>query len=91
MPQYLTKEQKEQIFKDFGGAEGNTGSTEAQIALFTHRIKGLSAHLQENHKDHSSRRSLLRLVGKRRKLLRYLANKDINKYREILQTLGIRK
>lgn len=91
MPQYLTKEQKEQIFKDFGGAEGNTGSTEAQIALFTHRIKGLSEHLQSNHKDHSSRRSLLRLVGKRRKLLRYLANKDINKYREILQTLGIRK
>ncbi len=91
MPQYLTKEQKENIFKDFGGDTKNSGSTEGQIALFTHRIKGLSDHLQSNKKDHSSRRSLLRLVGKRRKLLKYLAHKDINKYREILQTLGIRK
>ncbi len=91
MPQYLTKEQKENIFKEFGGSGANSGSTEGQIALFTARIKGLSDHLQENNKDHSSRRSLLRLVGKRRKLLKYLANKDINKYREILKALNIRK
>ncbi len=91
MSAYLTKEQKENIFKEFGGAEKNSGSVEGQIALFTERIKGLSEHLQQNQKDHSCRRSLLRLVGKRRKLLRYLSHKDINKYREILQTLGIRK
>ncbi|MCL4169248.1 UNVERIFIED_CONTAM: hypothetical protein GTU68_051460 [Idotea baltica] len=91
MPQYLTKEQKENIFKEHGGAAANSGSVEGQIALFTERIKGLSEHLQENQKDHSCRRSLLRLVGKRRKLLKYLGKKDINKYREILQTLGIRK
>jgi len=91
MPQYLKKEEIESIFNEFGGGATNTGSTEGQIALFTHRIKGLSDHLQENKKDHSSRRSLLRLVGKRRKLLKYLAQKDINKYREILQTLSIRK
>ena len=91
MPQYLTKEQKENIFKEFGGAAENSGSVEGQIALFTERIKGLSEHLQRNHKDHSCRRSLLRLVGKRRKLLKYLSSKDINKYREILENLGIRK
>ena len=91
MPQYLSKEQKENIFKEFGGSDKNSGSVEGQIALFTERIKGLSEHLHQNQKDHSCRRSLLRLVGKRRKLLRYLSQKDITKYREILQTLGIRK
>ena len=91
MSAYLTKEQTQNIFKEFGGNEANSGSVEGQIALFTERIKGLSAHLQENQKDHSCRRSLLRLVGKRRKLLRYLSHKDINKYRELIQTLGIRK
>ena len=91
MPAYLSKEQTENIFKEYGGGEKNSGSVEGQIALFTYRIKGLSDHLQINHKDHSCRRSLLRLVGKRRKLLRYLSHKDINKYRELLQTLGIRK
>ena len=91
MAEYLTSEQKKEIFKEYGGAEGNTGSTEAQVALFTHRIKGLSEHLQRNKKDHSSRRRLLTLVGKRRRLLRYLAKKDIVKYRALIEKLGIRK
>ncbi|TVR83665.1 MAG: 30S ribosomal protein S15 [Saprospirales bacterium] len=91
MAEYLTKEQKEKIFKDFGGSENNTGSTEAQVALFTHRIKGLSDHLKTNNKDHSSRKALLTLVGKRRRLLKYLAGKDINAYRELIEKLNIRK
>ena len=65
MATYLTKEKKEEIFKEYGGSENNTGSTEGQIALFTYRIQSLSAHLRENPKDHSSRKSLLSLVGKR--------------------------
>ncbi|MEL6864586.1 MAG: 30S ribosomal protein S15 [Bacteroidota bacterium] len=91
MAQYLTKEKKEEIFKEYGGAEGNTGSTEGQIALFTYRIKSLSQHLQDNKKDHSCRRTLLTLVGKRKRLLTYLANKDIVKYRALIEKLGIRK
>ena len=90
MAVYLPKEKKAEIFKQYGGAEGNTGSTEGQIALFTFRIKELSSHLQNNRKDHSCRRTLLTLVGKRRKLLRYLAGKDIVKYRELIKELGIR-
>ncbi len=91
MPVYLTKEKKEEIFQEFGGASNNSGSTEGQIALFTFRIKSLSAHLQENKKDHSCRRSLLTLVGKRKRLLTYLAKKDITKYRALIEKLGIRK
>ena len=91
MATYLTVEKKAEIFKEYGGNESNTGSTEAQIALFTFRIKGLSEHLKANKKDHSCRRSLLTMVGKRKKLLRYLANKDIQKYRELIDKLGIRK
>lgn len=90
MAEYLPKEAKEEIFAKYGGAKGNTGSTEGQIALFTHRIKGLSAHLQTNNKDQASRRALLTLVGKRKRLLRYLSNKDIVKYRELIKELGIR-
>lgn len=88
---YLTKEKKEEIFNDFGGASKNTGSVEGQIALFTYRIKELSEHLKTNKKDHSCRRSLLRLVGQRRKFLRYLAKKDIAKYRTLIEKLGLRK
>lgn len=91
MANYLTQEQKDAIFAEYGGSAKNTGSTEGQVALFTHRINGLSAHLRENKKDHSSRKTLLTLVGKRRKLLRYLASKDIQKYRDLIQKLGIRK
>ena len=91
MSEYLSKDQKEELFKEFGGDAKNTGSAEAQIALFTQRIKGLSDHLRDNRKDHSCRRALLSLVGKRRKLLKYLAHKDIVKYRELIQKLGIRR
>ena len=90
MALYLTKEKKDGIFAEHGGDAKNTGSTEGQIALFTFRIKELSKHLQKNHKDHSCRRRLLTLVGKRRRLLRYLANKDIQKYRDLIKKLGIR-
>ncbi len=91
MAVYLKKEKIEEIFKEYGGDANNTGSVEGQIALFTFRIKELSEHLKQNRKDHSCRRSLLRLVGQRRKLLRYLAKKDITKYRALIEKLGIRK
>ncbi len=87
---YLTKEKTEEIFNEYGGASSNTGSTEGQIALFTYRIKSLSDHLQKNKKDHSCRRTLLTLVGKRKRLLFYLAKKDIVKYRVLIEKLGIR-
>ena len=88
---YLTKEKKEEIFKEYGGFEMNTGSTEGQIALFTFRIQELSKHLQSNNKDHSCRKRLLTLVGKRRRLLQYLAKNDITKYSSLIEKLGIRK
>ncbi len=91
MATYLTKEKKEEIFQQYGGGKANTGSIEGQIALFTFRIQSLTDHLKANRKDHSSRRALLTLVGKRRKLLNYLAKKNINGYREIIETLEIRK
>lgn len=91
MAVYLTKEKKQEIFQEFGGNETNTGSAEAQIALFTHRIKGLSDHLKTNEKDHSSRKALLSLVGKRKKLLSYVAKKDIETYRALIEKLGLRK
>lgn len=91
MASYLTTDKKEEIFKEYGGNEKNTGSTEGQIALFTYRIQSLSAHLQSNQKDHSCRKALLSLVGKRRRLLEYLKKKDINVYRELIEKLGIRK
>lgn len=91
MAVYLTEEKKNEIFKEYGGDENNTGSAEGQVALFTYRIKSLAEHLERNKKDHSCRRALLSLVGKRRKLLRYIAKKDILKYRELIDKLGIRK
>ena len=86
----LTKEMKDKIFAEYGGSAENTGSVEGQIALFTERIKLLSEHLKENRKDHSCRRTLLTLVGKRKGLLNYLAKKDITKYRALIEKLGIR-
>lgn len=91
MSQYLPQEKKEEIFKEFGGSAANTGSVEGQIALFTYRIKALSDHLKINHKDHSCRRSLLTMVGKRKRFLRYLASQDIEKYRALIEKLNIRK
>ncbi len=91
MATYLTSEKKEEIFAEYGGSAKNTGSIEGQVALFTYRIQALSSHLHDNHKDNSCRKSLLSLVGKRKRLLTYMAKKDINKYREILEKLKIRK
>lgn len=88
---YLSKDKKREIFSNFGGDAGNTGSTEGQIALFTFRINHLTQHLKKNHKDFNTERSLVKLVGKRRALLDYLKNKDIQKYRELIKELGIRK
>jgi small subunit ribosomal protein S15 len=82
---------KKEIFKEYGKSEFDSGSTEGQIALFTHRIKYLTEHLKVNRKDLATERSLVLLVGKRRKLLAYLKNKDIERYREIIKKLGIRK
>lgn len=87
----ITKEQKADIVKEHGGAAENTGSTEAQIAILTARINDMTNHLSENKKDHSSRRGLLKMVGKRRRLLNYLRDQDILKYRELIKELGIRK
>ena len=87
----ITKERKEEIVEKFGGSKDNTGSTEAQIAIFTERINDLTDHLKDHKQDHASRRGLLKLVGKRRKLLNYLKKNDIEKYRELISDLGIRK
>ncbi len=91
MSTYLTEEKKNEIFAEYGGGAANTGSIEGQIALFTFRIKSLSEHLKENKKDMSCKRSMLTLVGKRKRLLKYLASKDIQKYRDLIDKLGIRK
>ena len=88
---YLTPEKKTEIFKEHGKSATDTGSTEGQIALFTYRINHLTGHLKDNHKDYNTERSLVRLVGKRRRLLDYLKKKDIERYRAIIKELGIRK
>jgi small subunit ribosomal protein S15 len=88
---HLTVEQKKEIFAKFGGDERNTGSTEAQVAMFTERINYISNHLKQARKDKSAELSLIKLVGKRRALLNYLAKQDILKYRELIKVLGLRK
>ena len=88
---YLTKEGREKIFEEFSTSATDTGSVEAQVALFTHRIKHLTEHLKANRKDFATERSLVLMVGKRRKLLTYLKRKDINRYRELIKKLGLRK
>ncbi len=87
----LTKEVKEEIIKKFGVNETDTGRTEVQIALLTARINELTEHFRLHKKDHHSRRGLLQMVGKRRRLLDYLKKKDIVKYRELIKELGIRR
>ena len=87
----LTKEKTVELVRQFGKNEQDTGSTETQIALLTQRINDLNSHFKANPKDHHGRRGLLQMVGKRRRLLDYLKNKDIEKYREIIQQLGIRR
>lgn len=88
---HLSAEEKKAIFEKHGGSENNTGSAEAQIAIFTERITYLTEHLKKNKKDFSTELSLVKLVGKRRALLDYIAKKDIVKYRELIKQLGIRK
>jgi len=88
---YLTAEKKREIFAKYGASETNTGSTEGQIALFTFRINHLTEHLKRNRKDFNTERSLVKLVGKRRSLLDYMIKNDIEKYRELIKDLGIRK
>ena len=88
---YLTKEVKAELFAKHGKSAQDTGSAEGQIALFTFRINHLSQHIKSNHKDYATERSLVKLVGKRKRLLDYLKKKDINRYRAIIAELGIRK
>tara|TARA_Y100001970_G_scaffold36563_2_gene45168 strand:- start:5142 stop:5411 length:270 start_codon:yes stop_codon:yes gene_type:complete len=88
---YLTKNLKEEIFKEHGKSEKDSGTTEAQIALFTTRINHLTNHLKDNKKDFNTERSLVKMVGKRKSLLTYLKNKDIERYRSIIKKLSIRK
>ncbi len=87
---YLSTEFKKEIFAKHGGSETNTGSTEAQVALFTARIAHLTGHLKNNKKDFSTQLSLQKLVGKRRGLLAYLYHKDIERYRAIIKALELR-
>ena len=90
---YLDQDKKKEIFGTYGKSNTDTGSPEAQIALFSYRIAHLTEHLKVNKKDHTTQRSLKMLVGKRRKLLDYLMRKDINRYRALIakKELGIRK
>ena len=87
----MTNEKKQQIIKEFAIHEGDTGSPEVQIAVLTNRINELNEHLSFHHKDHHSRRGLLKMVGHRRNLLAYLQKKDIERYRAIVKKLGLRK
>jgi small subunit ribosomal protein S15 len=88
---YLTSEKKQELFKKHGKSEDNTGSAESQIALFTYRINHLTKHLKSNKKDFSTQLALLKLVGKRRRLLDYLKERDIQRYRDIISKLNLRK
>ncbi len=87
----LTKEQKAEIMKKYGKSATDSGTAEVQIALLTTRINELSGHFDKNKKDHHSRRGLLKMVGKRRKLLDYLQEKSVDRYRKIIQELDLRK
>ena len=87
----LTKEKKEAIIKRFAKNEKDTGSAEVQIAILTEEINNLTEHLKEHDHDYHSRRGLLKKVGQRRNMLQYLANKDIQSYREVVKKLGLRK
>ena len=87
----IAKEKKQEIINEYARCEGDTGSPEVQIAILTARIQELTEHLKVNHKDHHSRRGLLKMVGKRRGLLDYLKQIDIERYRSLIERLGIRK
>lgn len=87
----LTKERKTEIISNFGGSAANTGSTEAQVALLTERINHISSHIDGQKKDFNTSRSLLKLVGQRKRLLKYLQNTNLTSYRKIIEQLGLRK
>lgn len=87
----LTKQEKDKIVDDFETHEGDTGSPEVQIALLTRRINDLTEHLKTHRKDHASRRGLLKMVGTRSALLKYVNKKDVRRYQEIISRLGLRK
>ncbi len=87
----LTKEKKSKVIQDYKTDSNDTGSPEVQIAILTTRINELTEHLKEHPNDHSSRRGLLKMVGKRSSLLKYISNKDVNRYRSIISRLGLRK
>jgi small subunit ribosomal protein S15 len=87
----ISTEQKAQVIADFQRAKGDTGSSEVQVALLTARINDLTNHFKEHKKDHHSRRGLLRMVSQRRKLLDYLKGKDLDRYRTVIDRLGLRK
>ena len=87
----VTKEAKQELVKKYGRGDNDTGSPEVQVAILTERIRDLTEHLKVNIHDHHSRRGLLMMVGKRRGLLDYLKRKDINRYRDIIEKLGLRK
>ena len=87
----ITTETKAELVQKFGKGENDTGATEVQVALLTERINYLTEHLKEHKHDHHSRRGLLLLVGRRRRLLNYLAKTDINRYRSLIEKLGLRR
>lgn len=87
----MTKEKKQEIIKEYQLHEGDVGSAEVQVAIQTYRINELNEHLKVHKKDHHSRRGLLKLVGKRRNLLNYVRNQDIERYRNLIERLGLRK
>lgn len=87
----VTKETKQELITKFGGSEKNTGASEVQIALLTARINDLQKHFKANPKDHASNRGLLKMIGQRRRLLKYVKNNDIEKYRSLIAELGLRK
>ncbi len=87
----ITKEKKTELINEYARTAGDTGSPEVQVAVLTERIAELTEHLKANPKDHHSRRGLLKMVGKRRNLLNYLKSKDIERYRSLIERLGLRK
>lgn len=88
---YLDSAKKQEIFGKYGQSNSDTGSVESQVALFSYRIAHLTEHMKANRKDHTTERALVKLVGKRRALLNYLKARDINRYRELIKALGLRK
>ncbi|MCB9529254.1 MAG: 30S ribosomal protein S15 [Myxococcales bacterium] len=87
----LDRDQKFEIVQKYSRGENDTGSVEVQVALITHRVRELTEHLKKHQHDHHSRRGLKKLVGQRRRLLRYLQNNDLNRYRDLIENLGLRR